>query len=54
MSPTFVPDKAKLALQRAPTLMPVLHFGCRVSANFLEISVLEWCKLLGDENDKHF
>ena len=29
-------------------------FWTQVSANFLDISVLEWCKLLGDERDKHF
>jgi hypothetical protein len=29
-------------------------FWTQVSANFLDISVLEWCKLLGDEKDKHF
>ena len=29
-------------------------FWTPASANFLDISVLEWCKLLGDEKDKHF
>jgi hypothetical protein len=29
-------------------------FWTQVGANFLDISVLEWCKLLGDEKDKHF
>ena len=29
-------------------------FWTQVSANFLDISVLVWCKLLGDEKDRHF
>jgi hypothetical protein len=29
-------------------------FWTQVSANSLDIAVLEWCKLLGDEKDKHF
>jgi hypothetical protein len=29
-------------------------FWTQASANFLDIAVLEWCKLLGDEKDKHF
>ena len=29
-------------------------FWTQISANFLDIAVLEWCKLLGDEKDKHF
>jgi hypothetical protein len=29
-------------------------FWTQTSANFLDIAVLEWCKLLGDEKDKHF
>ena len=29
-------------------------FWAQVSVNFLDIAVLEWCKLLGDEKDKHF
>jgi hypothetical protein len=33
---------------------PCSAFWTQVSANFLDISVLEWCKLLGDEKDKHF
>ena len=39
MSPTIAPDKAKPAVRHA---LP------------LDISVLEWCKLLGEEKDKHF
>jgi hypothetical protein len=38
---------------RAPS-QPCSAFWTQVSANFLDISVLEWCKLLGDEKDKHF
>jgi hypothetical protein len=30
------------------------QFWTQTSANFLDIAVLEWCKLLGDEKDKHF
>jgi hypothetical protein len=29
-------------------------FWAQVSNNCLDISVLEWCKLLGDDKDKHF
>jgi hypothetical protein len=29
-------------------------FWRQVSSNFLDIAVLEWCKLLGDDRDKHF
>ena len=29
-------------------------FWTQVSNNFLDIAVLEWCKLLGDDKDKHF
>jgi hypothetical protein len=29
-------------------------FWAQVGTNFLDIAVLEWCKLLGDEKDKHF
>ena len=29
-------------------------FWAQVSNNFLDIAVLEWCKLLGDDKDKHF
>src|ERR1700722_13640452 len=29
-------------------------FWSQVSSNFLDIAVLEWCKLLGDDRDKHF
>jgi hypothetical protein len=29
-------------------------FWVQVSNNFLDIAVLEWCKLLGDDKDKHF
>ena len=33
---------------------PRSAFWTQISANFLDIAVLEWCKLLGDEKDKHF
>jgi hypothetical protein len=29
-------------------------FWAQVSSNFLDIAVLEWCKLMGDDKDKHF
>jgi hypothetical protein len=29
-------------------------FWSQVSNNFLDVAVLEWCKLLGDDKDKHF
>jgi hypothetical protein len=38
---------------RVPS-QPGSAFWTQISANFLEIAVLEWCKLLGDEKDKHF
>jgi hypothetical protein len=41
------------AAARAPT-HACSGFWTQASANFLDISVLEWCKLLGDEKDKHF
>jgi hypothetical protein len=53
MSPTIAPDKAKPAPRRAPSYA-FSAFWTQVSANFLDISVLEWCKLLGDEKDKHY
>jgi hypothetical protein len=53
MSPTFAPDKAKPALRRASSHAGSA-FWTQVGTNFLDISVLEWCKLLGDEKDKHF
>jgi hypothetical protein len=38
---------------RAPS-QPRSAFWTQISANFLDTAVLEWCKLLGDEKDKHF
>jgi hypothetical protein len=39
--------------ERAPS-HPRSAFWAQVSSNFLDIAVLEWCKLLGDDKDKHF
>jgi hypothetical protein len=41
------------AAARAPS-HACSSFWTQISANFLDIAVSEWCKLLGDEKDKHF
>ena len=54
MSLTFALDKGQTGSEaRAPSYARSPFWG-QVSNNFLDIAVLEWGKLLGDDRDKHF